>query len=104
MLAHPKGPMWVHPNGVAVNLGGSGSERHTNNNGLTCIQEEDPEEIDNVVHVVRVSGAKGKGAVSSVGERVARTPLSLNWLLCVPSNCYPYPVEKMARRIRSQAN
>ncbi len=54
MLAYPKGPMWVHRNGVDVNLGGSGSKRRANNNGLTCIQEEEPKEIDNVVHVVRV--------------------------------------------------
>jgi hypothetical protein len=54
--------------------------------------------------VVRVSGAKVKGASRNVGDRVARTPLSLNWLLCTPSNCYPSPVEKMARRTRSRAN
>jgi hypothetical protein len=83
MLAHPKGPMWIQRNGVDVNLGGSGSERRINN-------EEEPEEIDDVVHVERVSGAKGKGASSShVGDRVARTPLPLNWPLCAPSNCYP---------------
>jgi hypothetical protein len=104
MLAHPKGPMWVHRNGVNMNLGGSGSTRRANNNGLTCIQEEEIEEIDNFVHVVRGIGAKGKGAESSVGDRVARVPLPLNWPLCAPSNCYPSPVEKMARRTRSQAN
>jgi len=78
MLAHPKVPMWIHWNGVAVNLGGSGSERRTNNNGLTCIQEEEPEEIDDVVHVARGIGARGKGTDSSVGDRVARVPLPLN--------------------------
>jgi hypothetical protein len=101
MLAHPKGPMWVHRNGVDVNLGGSGSKRHANNNSLTCFQEEEPEEVDDVVHVVRVSGAKGKGASRNVGDRVARTPLPLNWPLCVPSNCYPSPVKKIDRRMRS---
>jgi hypothetical protein len=100
MLAHPKGPMWIHRNGVDVNLGGSGSERRANNNGLTCIQEEEPEDIDDVVHVVRGIGAKGKGADSSVGDRVARVPLPLNWPLCAPSKCYPSPVKKMARRTR----
>jgi hypothetical protein len=106
MLAHPKGPTWIRRNGVDVNLGGSGSERRANNNGLTCIQEEEPEEIDDVVHVVSVSsGAKGKGASSNhVGDRVAMTLLPLNWLLCAPSNCYPSPVEKMARKTRSRAN
>ena len=105
MLTHLKGPTWIQRNGVDVNLGGSGSKRCANNNGLTCIQEEEPEEIDDVVHVVGVSGAKGKGASSNhVGDRVARTPLPLNWPLCVPSNCYPSPVEKMARRTRSRAN
>jgi hypothetical protein len=88
MLAHPKGPTWIRRNGVDVNLGGSGSERRANNNGLTCVQE--------------YSGAKGKGASSNhVGDRVAMTPLPLNWPLCAPSNCYPSPVEKMARRTRS---
>ena len=102
MLTHLKGPTWIQRNGVDVNLGGSGSKRCANNNGLTCIQEEEPEEIDDVVHVVRVSGAKGKGASSNhVGDRVARTPLPLNWQLCVPSNCYPSPVKKMASRTRS---
>jgi|LakMenE18May11ns_1017448.scaffolds.fasta_scaffold9928194_2 hypothetical protein len=91
MLAHPKGPTWIRRNGVDVNLGGSGSERRANNNGLTCVQE--------------YSGAKGKGASSNhVGDRVAMTPLPLNWPLCAPSNCYPSPVEKMARRTRSRAN
>jgi hypothetical protein len=47
--------MWIQRNGVDVNLGGSGSERCINN-------EEELEEIDDVVHVERVSGAKGKGA------------------------------------------
>jgi hypothetical protein len=70
MLAHPKGPMWIHWNGVDVSLGGSGSERCANNNGLTCIQEEEPEEIDDVDHVVRGIRAKGKGADSSVGDSI----------------------------------
>ncbi len=56
MLAHPKGPMWVCHNGVDVNLSGSGSESHSINNGLTCIQEE-PENPDDVIQVVGV--AKG---------------------------------------------
>ena len=103
MLAHPKGPMWIHRNGVDVNLGGSGSERRAINNGLSCIQEEEPEEIDDdVVHVVS-GGAKGKGAATSVGDRTARVPLPLNWPLCAPSH-YPSPVEKMVRRTRSRAN
>ena len=92
--------MWVHRNGVDVNLGGSGSKRHANNNSLTCFQEEEPEEVDDVVHVVEGIGAKGKGADSSVGDRVARVPLPLNWPLCAPSKCYPSPVKKMARRTR----
>ncbi len=78
MLAHPKGPMCIHRNGVDMNLGGSGSEKRANNNGLTCIQEEEPEEIDDVVHVARGIGARGKGTDSSVGDRVARVPLPLN--------------------------
>ena len=83
MLAYPKGTMWVHRNGVDVTLGGSGSKRRANNNGLTCIQEEEPEKIEYVVHVVRGIGAKGKGANSSVGDIVGRVPLPLNWPLCV---------------------
>jgi hypothetical protein len=30
--------------------------------------------------------------------------LTMNWPLCAPSNCYPSPVKKMARRTRFQAN
>ena len=89
-----------------MNLGGSGSERRAINNGLNYIQDEEPEEIDNdVVHVVSGAGtgAKGKGAATSVGDRTARVPLPLNWPFCAPSN-YPSPVEKMVRRTRSRAN
>jgi hypothetical protein len=64
MLTHLKGPTWIQRNGVDVNLGGSGSKRCANNNGLTCIQEEEPEEIDDVFHVVRVSGSKEKEQVA----------------------------------------
>ena len=107
MFAHPKGPMWVHRNGVDVNLGGSGSERRAINNGLSFIQEEEPEKIDddNVVHVVSGAGtgAKGKGEATSVGDIAARVPLPLNWPFCAPSN-YPSPVEKMVKRTMSRAN
>jgi hypothetical protein len=97
MLAHPKGPMWVCRNGVDVNLGGSGSERRANNNGLTCIQEE-PDDSDDVIQVVGVA----KGSARDSG--VVKIPAPLNWPFSAPSGCYPSPVEKMARRTRSRAN
>ena len=98
MLAHPKGPMWVCRNGVDVNLGGSGSESRAINNGLTCIQEE-PNNSDDVIQVV---GVVAKGSARDSG--VVKMPMPLNWLFSAPSDCYPSPVEKMARRTRSTAN
>ncbi len=99
--------MWVHRNGVDVNLGGSGSERRAIKNGLSFIQEEEPEKIDdnNVVHVVSGAGtgAKGKGEATSVRDIAARVPLPLNGPFCAPSN-YPSPVEKIVRRTMSRAN
>jgi len=96
MLAHPKGPMWVCRNRVDVNLGGSGSESRAINNGLTCIQEE-PDDSEDVIQVVGVS------KVSARDSGVVRMPMPLNWPFSAPSNCYPSPVEKMARRTRSRS-
>jgi hypothetical protein len=93
MLAHSKGPMWVCRNGVDVNLGGSGSESHAINNGLTCIQEQ-PNDSDDVIQVAGVA----KGSVRDSG--VVKMPMHLNWAFSAPSGCYPSPVEKMARRTR----
>lgn len=97
-------------NGVNETLGGSGFNRHANNNGLTCIQEDESDELDNVVHVVSGIRANGdnSGAKSSNGDKgvASRVLPLLNFELVIgaPSNSYSSPVEKMARRTRSCAN
>ena len=98
MLVHSKGLlMWVCRHGVDVNFCGRGSKRRANNNGLTCIRGE-PEDADDAVQVISVA----KGSARDSG--VVKVPMPLNWLFCAPSNCYPSPVEKMARKTRSRAN
>jgi hypothetical protein len=64
---------------------------------LTCIQEE-PDDSDDVIQVVGVA----KGSARDSG--VVKMPMPLNWQFSAPSDCYPSPVEKMARRTRSTAN
>ena len=83
MLAHPKGPMWVRRNGVGVNLGGSGSESRTINNGLTCIQEE-PLDPDDVIQVV--GAAKGSRRARD-DSGVAKIPAPLCALQLLPLSC-----------------
>ena len=97
MLAHPKGPMWVCRNGADVNLGGSGSKSRAIINGLTCIQEV-PDDSDDAIQVVGIA----KGSARDSG--IVKMPMPLNWPFSAPSDCYPYPVEMMARRTRSRAN
>ena len=73
----------------------------TYNNGLTCIQKE-PDDNDDVVQLASIAKGSALDSVAKLRARdsVAKAPLPFNWPLCAPSNCYPSPVEKMARRTR----